>query len=257
MSDRDKKIILVLLIIAVVALPYVFVIKDTRVATETIKAQIVELEARLEHLREMDAQRDFYISETERLNKERDKIVALYPADVRPENYTMFLLETEYSSVEVGEDGEAEWVYPLRFDTLSYADNVETEISTEDTNTGLVAVTNASTLSYICYYDGLKYLLQYIMDYVDPMIYSSIDVDFDSELGVCSGDIVLSQYAIKGNDRTLKDVVISPNLDDYELRGNEDVGIFGPINKVLEEDEENAEESNEMSIENEEAPIME
>ncbi len=50
MTDRDKKIVVILLIIAVIALPYVFYTKDTRADTETQKAVNVDLQARLEQL---------------------------------------------------------------------------------------------------------------------------------------------------------------------------------------------------------------
>lgn len=244
MSDRDKKIILVLMIIAVIALPYSFVIKDKRVETEAIKAETIELQNRLAELQEMDKQRDFYITETDRLNKERDKIIAMFPADIRPENYTMFLLNTEYSSAKVDENGEMVWEYPIRFDTVSYSDNIETPISNEDADTGYIALTNTSGLTYFCYYDGFKYLLDYLMEYEDPMIYSTITAKFDSETGIVSGEIGLTQYAVSGGDRTLAPVVIKPNLDTEELRGNEEVGIFGPVTKVAEEEEETTAETN-------------
>ena len=50
LSDRDATIIMVLLVVAIVALPYTLYIKDTRVKTEQLKAEAVTLEARLEQI---------------------------------------------------------------------------------------------------------------------------------------------------------------------------------------------------------------
>lgn len=259
MSDRDKKIILVLLILMVTILPYVFYIKDTKVKTETTRTEVTALQARYDQLQAMNEDRKFYEEEIVRLHGEMDKIIASFPAGIDSANYTMFLLQTEYSSdVIVDEEtGEEVLQYPIIFDTVAFADNIETPISTEETDTGYVALTNVSELTYACYYDGMKYLLDYLMKYEDPMIYSAISMEFDDETGVITGSILLSQYAISGEDRELPDTDFRINvgddkivldLDSLDLRGNEDVegGIFGPVVSTgALEDEATAEEGTE------------
>lgn len=263
MSDRDKKIILFLLILMVTILPYVFYIKDTKVATETTLVEVDTLQARYDELKAMDAKRGDYIEDTERMHQERDIIVASFPADIRRENYAMFLLQTEYSSdVLLNEEtGELELEFPIIFDTAAFGANIEVPISSESMgdaaadpsatpaeplDTDFVAITNSSALTYNCYYGGMKYLLEYLMEYEDPMIYSQIDMMMDPDTGVVSGAMTLDQYAIAGPDRELAPVDftiqlggenVDLDLDELEMRGNEDVGIFGPIT-VTEEEEE-------------------
>lgn len=251
MSDRDKKIILVLAIIAIVALPYVFVIKEKRIETETVKAQNVELQARLDYLRELDAQRDYFIAQTEANNKERDKIIASFPADIKQENYTMFLLQTEYSSAIVDEDGEILFEYPVAIPQVAYGENVVDVISDPESGTELPyrAITNSSVVTYETFYPGLKHYLEYFMNNKDPMAIPTISASIDSGTGIISGTFTLSQFAIGGDDRTLPNVDISPDLDDYDLRGNEELGIFGIPDRILsikeeEEKEDNALENN-------------
>lgn len=239
MSDRDKLIIVVVLLLAIGLCPYFFYIKDTKVATEGLVAENVQLQARLDYLNSLEANREDYISETERLNEERDAIIASFPAGILQENYTMFLLNTEYSSLTMDEvTGEIIWEYPIRFSAVTYADNIETPISSTETETEYVALTNESTIEYRCYYDGMKYLLDYIMAYEDPMIYSGITMSYDEEFGVISGEILLSQYAVSGPDREITPVEIWPDLDLLDLRGNEEDGIFGPITNIPVEEEE-------------------
>lgn len=271
MSDRDKKIIVVLLIAMILILPYVFYIKDTKVNTETVNVEIATLQARLDYLNMLENRRGDYIKETERLNGERDEIIASFPAGIAPENYTMFLLQTEYSSKMVpleeteyytfsavtsgkaeDEDGQTvmQLQYPILFDNVSYAPNMATPISSEEmgTDTGYVALTNSSALTYRCYYGGVKYLLKYLMDYKDPMIYRSITMQFDSETGVMTGAIQLDQYAVAGADREFPDVNFIINVDGQKVdmgltnntRGNEDAqaGIFGNLELEAVEEEE-------------------
>ena len=269
MSDRDKKIIIVLLIAMILILPYVFYIKDTKVNTETVNVEITTLQARLDYLRMLNDRRGDYIEETERLNGERDAIIASFPAGIAPENYTMFLLQTEYSSDLVpleeteyytfsaatagnttDENGQSvtQLQYPILFDNVSYAPNIETPISSEDTDTGYVALTNSSALTYRCYYGGVKYLLEYLMDYEDPMIYRNITMEFNPETGVMIGSIQPDQYAVAGTDREFPDVDFNITIDgqkvdmglDDSTRGNEDAeaGIFGNLEREAAAEEE-------------------
>lgn len=277
MSDRDKKIILALLILMVTILPYVFYIKDTKVATETTLVEVQALQTRYDELKRMDEKRDIYLAEIDSMHEERDVIVASFPADIRRENYAMFLLQTEYSSdlIENEETGEMELEFPILFDSASFGINIETPISTdsititadpaadpaaaaaapiapaEPLDTGFVAINNSSAVTYSCYYGGMKYLLEYLMKYEDPMIYSQIDMTMEPETGIVSGSMTLEQYAIAGPDRELEDVDftihvgdedVDLDLDEMELRGNEEVGIFGPITETETEEEEAAAE---------------
>lgn len=258
MKDNEKKALLFVGIVSVIALPYFFYSKQAKIDTETLKAENDALQTRYDQLLEMNANREFYLSEIERYNKERDEIIALFPSDIEQAKYTMFLLNTEYSSITKNEEtGEYEWVYPFRFDSVGYGDNLATPISGEEAETDYVAVANLSTLTYRTYYDGMKYMLEYLMEYEDPMIYKGFTADMDKETGVITGTIQLAQYAVQGGDRPFTPVSFesdfngykySFDIDEYgliggdfpmlEMRGNEEDGIFGPFNMVYDEEVE-------------------
>ena len=258
MKDNEKKALLFVGIVSVIALPYFFYSKQAKIDTETLRAENDALQTRYDQLLEMNANREFYLSEIDRYNMERDAIIAEFPGNIDQAKYTMFLLNTEYSSITKNEEtDEYEWVYPLRFDAVGYGVNVETEISSEEAETGFIALTNTSTLTYRTYYDGFKYMLDYLMEYEDPMIYRSITAEMDNETGVVTGSITLAQYAVEGEGRPFDPVTfesdydgfkMSWDLDNYgnldsefpllDLRGNEEVGIFGPVIKSFDDLEE-------------------
>ena len=260
MKDNEKKALLFVGIVSVIALPYFFYSKQAKIDTETIKAENDALQARYDQLLEMNANREFYLSEIERYNKERDEIIAMFPADIDQAKYTMFLLNTEYSSITKNDEtGEYEWIYPLRFDSVGYSNNLATPISGEEAETDYVAISNTSTISYRTYYDGMKYMLEYLMEYDDPMIYRGFSAEMDPSTGIVQGSIMLAQYAVQGGDRPFTPVSFESNFDGLkysfavdkygnldsefpllELRGNEEVGIFGPVNTVEDEAEEDA-----------------
>lgn len=254
-SDRDKKIIYFMLIIMVICLPYFFFIKNKKVETGAIKAEVETLQARYDELQEMNLHRQDYIDETEEMNAKRDAIIALYPGDIKQANYTMFLLQTEYSGeYETEESGARVRTNPIWFSDVAYGQNIDTAISSAEADTGLTGITYTSVIGYQTYYGGLKYMLEYLMDYQDPMIYTKINMSFDEESGLIEGEMTLAQYAVTGEDRptlddpdftiTVDGALVDLDLDDAELRGNTDMemnGIFGPIiDDRSEEDETEA-----------------
>ena len=251
LSDRDSKIILLLLIIAIIVLPYVLYTKGLREETEIIKGENVTLQARLEELQEMNKNRDFYIAETERMKRERDELIASFPADVNQENFTMFLQYLEYNAavkaleqmLALEEDEEEEDEETPRFgydgidgnttvlvSTVGYGENDIVPISDESVQDGLNGVINNSKVVFTCYQEGLKYLLDYILTYEDPMIYKKLVLEFDDTTGQLEGDMLLEQYAVSGQGRTLDPVAPWPDIDEEELRGIIEEGLFGPLN---------------------------
>ena len=263
LSDRDASIIIALLVIAIVAFPYVFYIKDTKLDTESLKQEYVTLEARYNELQEMDKHRDEFLSRTKELNDETEAIVASYPADIRPENYTQFLLDTELShdvtTANMDKDTRKvtwdEGSQIIFFDTISYGDNDEVPIQNEETTTSYVSVINKSTVTYVTYYSGMKNLLSYFIEQqVCPMCYRGFTAEYDESTGVVTGQFEIEQYAIKDiedPDRVLAPVNIIPNIDAYDIRGmlydygtngiDGNNGIFGPIVYDEELSEEGAE----------------
>lgn len=267
MKDNELKLLLIIGVIGVVVLPYFLYSQQAKIDTATLENECVELQSRYDRLEEMNKNREFYLEKTEEYNEQRDKIIELFPADIDQAKYTMFLLYTEYSTLHevvvgstnlVDEDGNyIDWIelqpeHPIRFNAVTYGTNVETPISSAETDTGLVALTNTSAVSYACYYGGFKYLLDYLESYDDPMIYTSITADYDTNTGVIEGEITLAQYAVSGNDRDFEPVSFQHTFDGHkfdfdidnygwmgsdtpalELRGNEEYGVFGPNMKDL------------------------
>ncbi len=250
LSDRDSKIILLLLIIAIVALPYVLYTKGLREETEIIKGENVTLQTRLEELQEMNKNRDFYIAETERMKKERDDLIASFPAEIDTENYTMFLNLLEINSLleaqsrqqallDDDDDDTPRYGYEkfdgnteIWFSVVGFGENEYTAISDETSEDPLSGVINDSTLTFSCKVDGIRYLLNYIKDYEDPMIYRNLTLEFDPGSGRVDGKMMLEQYAIAGRDRKLEPVAPIPDLDELDLRGIEEFGVFGPMDKA-------------------------
>lgn len=230
-SDRDKKIIIIVLIAAVIGLPWVFLINPTREKQEAVEAEIVTLTDRYNYLNELNMQRDFYLAEIDRFDKERQEIIEDYAPGIRQENVIMFLRGLE---LEI----------PVKMSTLSFAGNAVTPIATgtvdENGNTvgAINGVKTQTSVAYSCEYEDIKTFLDYILNYEERMVVSAVDMSYDSATGMINGMFVLDQFAITGDGRELAPAEI-PAMD----HGNE--SIFGTYisdeelyEKLLEEAEE-------------------
>lgn len=250
LSDRDSKLILGLLIVAIIALPYVFYSKDTKADTEIQKARNVQLQQRYDELNRMNVHRQEYIDETERLNAKRDDIIKSFPADVRPENTTMLLHNMEQDSLiltdkameEIATKGLPEGMdiamagvygdYDLWYNSVGYGENDILPISEEESEDAIKGVINQSSLTFLCFYDGMKWVLAEIRDEENPMIYRSFQVTYNAENCQVEGTMVLEQYAISGAGRELASVQTTPDNYDHVIEhGNLPYGVFGGFGK--------------------------
>ncbi len=248
LSDRDTKLILGMLIICVILLPYLFYSKDTREDTEVQKGRNIQLQERYNQLQAMNEHRDEYIAETKRLDAKRDEIIASFPANILPENTTMLLHNMEQDSLiltdenmdKIAEEGLPEdmdlamlGLYGdsmIWFDSTSYGINDILPISEEDTEDSIKGIVNQTGLTYKCFYDGMKFILDEFLNNNDPMIYREFSAEYDNETGMLEGSIKLEQYAISGPGRELAQAQTTPDNYGHEIiHGNLPYGVFGPL----------------------------
>lgn len=212
-SDREKKIIVIVIIAAVIALPILFVLKPYKEKQEAIDKEIADLTERYEYLLELEEHREDYEKEIAEYNGMRDDIIDGYAEGIRQENVIMFLRGLEKN-------------IPVFMETLSFTGNTITPISAGMTQpdgsvTGAIdAVKTQTSVSYECEYEDIKTFITEIMGNSDRMVVSAIDISYDSATGKVSGMFVLDQFAIIGEGRELEAADI-PTME----HGNE--SIFG------------------------------
>lgn len=258
MSNRDKFLLVVIGIAAVILLPYFLYIKDTRDRITNLDNEIVALEARYQELLEYEKNREMYEKGIVEYTEKRDEIIAKYPEDIQQASQVMYLLNAEYSEYveyintdkEGHEDDEivVSAVEPtIRFKSGSFKANIETPISsqllvtedgenptgTELVETEYVALTNVMDLNFTCMdQPAVNHLLGYIRDDEDyPMIYTQISFAFDDQTGEVNGNMSLAQYAVTGGEgREFTPIPVKPEAIGH---GNEEYGIFGPWGDIL------------------------
>lgn len=198
-SDRDKKLILFVLLVAVIALPIFLFIKPKNDKIKALDDELVSLNERYNYLKDLSEKQPEYEAEIARLNAERDQIIDDFPGGVLFENTVMFLRNTE---IHFDED--------FRALTMSFAEDEETEITEARVNTageyeeGLTAIKATTTVTYCGEYEQVREFINYIFTYKDTMILSLMTADLDPETNMIKGTFTLDQYAISGNGKEVK-----------------------------------------------------
>lgn len=234
-SDRDKKLLLIVVLAAIILLPIFLFIKPKKEATVALDNELVGLNDRLNYLKDLDAKRPTYEAEILRLNSEREDMIKCYAQGLLQENTIMFLRDIELD-------------LPVAMYAETFSEYVTTPVTsgtvnpeTQQVEGDLTAVTTSTSVAYSSKYDQIKDFLNYIFTYSDKMSISSINMAYDNETGLISGSFTVNEFAFVGSGRSV-DPVVLPTLQ----RGNESVfATLLPAEAELEEVPEVTEETDE------------
>ena len=95
MSDRDLKLLVIVLIAIVIACPIFFILRPYSNRIKETEEHIVKLQERQSFLAKLNENRAFYNSSIALLGEERTKIIADFSEGLRDENSLIYLANTE------------------------------------------------------------------------------------------------------------------------------------------------------------------
>lgn len=235
MSDRDKKLLVYLGALIIVAAAYFLVGRPFLDKIDQQSVEKAQLETELSQKREAFEKQDEYKAGIESANAQMQEIIDKFPEDNTDEKSIMFASKAEvdipiwFSQMKFAEQTEAlvnggEVQSASDVEQQQLEENVaaaegEEVASDASSAPGQEAVTTTSAigdligrdtelgLTFQVEYDDFKKFLAYIRDYEDRIVIKDIDVTYSSLSDLVTGTMVLSQYAILGDDRILPDVI--------------------------------------------------
>jgi hypothetical protein len=199
-SARDKKIILVVLSLAIIVAAYIFGFQNFYEKTQSYQAESEKLHATQKDLMEKTQNRDKYEAETESYKKQYNAVFANYGSTVDQDEYLEFLNKIEKIT--------GAWIKGV---TFSEAVNVYTFGAVRSTNPSAAGVKvyntdyegwkTTLTLSYEATYSQFKQMVVYINDYYSKNAIETISMSYSSDEDKVSGSISLACYTVTGSDR--------------------------------------------------------
>lgn len=238
MSDRDKKLLIYVGALVILAVAYFLVGKPYLDKYNDLVAQKPGLEgtlaAKQEAYNNQGTYRDGIITATKRIQQIMDE----FPEDNADEKSIMFLAHAEeeipmwfygvkfadetkmmingeevQSASDIEEAKAQANVEAAETENPDAAAPAEGEAAPEGEQNGATGINGIIWrdteigLEFQVQYDEFKDFLAYIRDYEDRMVIKTMEVVYDEDMEMVSGNMILSQYALLGDDRVLPDVI--------------------------------------------------
>lgn len=246
LQDRDKSLIMFFVTAVIVVVSILYFVKPNYEETQSIEAECVTLQARLNELQQKQAHRDEYLAGIEEYEKAFTDEMAHFAPDLNQEVTIMFLegIKDNYDfDIKSLSLGQPEQFYTLGTNggdaTLAVTDTAPAEgeeapaeegaETAADVTAASSADVTAASSAYECYradfpisyegsYDSLKDIVKYVDNFEHRMTVNAIDITYDPDEDIYQGTIDMKCYAIKGPDRP----ETSMEMSDVEI-GNDNI----------------------------------
>lgn len=228
-SARDKKLLVYLIAISIIAGSYFFVAKPLLDKQAALTDEISELQQRVTHYTEIYNNMDNYESQIAEAQTKYNETCNKLLGGLNQDNTIMMVKDLE-NATDV-------WIARLSFteeDVVfgeeiadANAEGAETTEGAETAEGAEAAVADGSeaapasmqgvrqdlNIDYAASYDNFKRFIEYIENHDERLFISSINATYSVDSGLVGGSMVLSQYAILGTDKEYK----APEINNVTL----------------------------------------
>lgn len=198
-TKKDKRLLMVLAIVIILALPYLLVVKPLSEKNDAVVKEVRELKSQITYLEGLEQQKDYYIEQTNDMNAKKDALLLLYPADITQEASIKFIYETENN-------------VPVVMNSLGFTEALRTPIGSVTTSDNQVlnaeAISTTTQITYECTYENFKRMLSYLKGFKDRVVITDISAVYNSDLDLVTGSFTLNQYAIAGSGKVFPETII-------------------------------------------------
>ena len=230
-SARDKKLLVYLIAISIIAGSYFFVAKPLLDKQAKLNEEISELQQKVTHYTDIYNNMDNYESQIAEAQTKYNETCNKLFGGLNQDNTIMMVKDLE-NATDV-------WIARLSFteeDVVfgeEIADATEGDVAADAT--GEVATNDAAAdatadgseaapasmqgvrqdlnIDYAASYDNFKRFIEYIENHDERLFISSINATYSVDSGLVGGSMVLSQYAILGTDKEYK----APEINNVTL----------------------------------------
>lgn len=195
MKKNEIQLLLIAIGLLLAFASWQFIYKSYTAKTKVIAEENETLQARVDQLEILNARKDQYIEETERMKTECTAIINKFPSGIYAEDMIMYLYNMELADIN-------EVVVPAA--SMGTASQVPYSGSTEVSNytlvdEGITMFKIQSTVTYETTYNGLKNLLEYIYGISTRKSVSSVNVTATAD-GFLNGTMLLDFYYLNGTE---------------------------------------------------------
>ena len=231
-SARDKKLLVYLIAISIIAGSYFFVAKPLLDKQAILNEEISELQQKVTHYTDIYNNMDNYESQIAEAQTKYNETCNKLFGGLNQDNTIMMVKDLE-NATDV-------WIARLSFteeDVVfgeeiadanaesDVAEDATSEVATNDATEAAAADGSEAApasikglrqdlnIDYAASYDNFKRFIEYIENHDERLFISSINATYSVDSGLVGGSMVLSQYAILGTDKEYK----APEINNVTL----------------------------------------
>ena len=212
-SERDKKLLIVVMAVLIMALAYFFGYSNLSSQVDTLSTKKANLEVTKKDLKEKNNNKQKYITDTDKLSKAYAILMDKYDSGSSQPNTIEFFNKTE--------DVTGAWVKSLalspktsiyKFGQIA-SSNVNGKSNYTSNLTGYKSTIN---IAYESDYSQWKNFIKYVNTYADKSTIDALSASYNEATGVVTGTASISLYSIEGGKRDYKE----PSFDVKTGTGN-------------------------------------
>lgn len=222
-SARDKKLLVYLLAISIIAGAYFFVAKPLLDKQAKLNEEISELQQKVTHYTDIYNNMESYESQIAEAQTKYNETCNKLFGGLNQDNTIMMVKDLE-NATDV-------WIARLSFteeDVVFGEEIADANAEGTETTEGAEAVADDGSeaapasmqgvrqdlnIDYAASYDNFKRFIEYIENHDERLFISSINATYSVDSGLVGGSMVLSQYAILGTDKEYK----APEISNVQL----------------------------------------
>ncbi len=222
-SARDKKLLVYLIAISIIAGSYFFVAKPLLDKQAILNEEISELQQKVTHYTEIYNNMDNYESQIAEAQTKYNETCNKLFGGLNQDNTIMMVKDLE-NATDV-------WIARLSFteEDVVFGEGIaDANAEGTETTEGAEAVADDGSeaapasmqgvrqdlnIDYAASYDNFKRFIEYIENHDERLFISSINATYSVDSGLVGGSMVLSQYAILGTDKEYK----APEISNVQL----------------------------------------
>lgn len=227
LTEKDKKLLLILAIVAILCLPYFFVIQPLLDKNGQLVKDISELQSEVNYQKQLALRETEYEEKAQQMADKSSQILARFPSDLPQEVSILFMHNTEQViplslyqvsfgddvAAQLTSDADAEQIDAAEAEMGDQTDDAVIQDNTQETKLagGLTAMQTETKLAFDAGYQQFKDFLKFILDYNDRMVITELEASYSAEMDKVDGSFTLAQYALKADSRNPVSV-LEPNM---------------------------------------------
>ena len=228
-SARDKKLLVYLIAISIIAGSYFFVAKPLLDKQAKLNEEISELQQKVTHYTDIYNNMDNYESQIAEAQTKYNETCNKLFGGLNQDNTIMMVKDLENATdvwiarlsfteedVVFGEeiaDATAEGSETTEGAETAEGAEAASADGSEAAPASMQGVRQDLNIDYAASYDNFKRFIEYIENHDERLFISSINATYSVDSGLVGGSMVLSQYAILGTDKEYK----APEINNVTL----------------------------------------